>query len=133
MRMERSGASTVMVVDDFVDTRLMIRQFLELGGCRVVEAGNGREAIEVADRERPDLILMDLNMPVLDGFTATLRIRESESVRGVPIVALTAYDTAEFRAAARAVGCDEYISKPVDFNKLMGLVERFAPRARESS
>ena len=102
----------------------MVRRFLEMGGCRVIEAVNGREAIERAQRERPDLILMDLNMPVLDGFTATLRIREDERLGKVPIVAITAYDTPEFRAAANAIGCDDYMAKPVDFGQLMTLLER---------
>ena len=122
---KESAGPIVMVVEDFDDTRQMMRRLLEMGGCRVVEAANGREAIEVAGRERPNLILMDLNMPVLDGFTAALRIRENEQLSEVPIVALTAYESAQSRAAARAVGCDEYIAKPVDFDQLMALIERF--------
>jgi two-component system cell cycle response regulator DivK len=130
--MEQSDAAspTVMVVEDFDDTRQMMRRFLEMGGCRVVEAVNGREAIELAQREHPALILMDLNMPVLDGFTATLRIRENEQMRDVPIVAVTAYDTAEFRAAANAVGCSEYVAKPVDFGQLMTLLNRLLFKGR---
>lgn len=117
----------VLVVEDFDDTRRMLRRLLEMGGCRVVEAANGREAVELAGRERPSIILMDLNMPVLDGFTATLRIRENDAVSDVPIVAVTAYDSAESRAAARAVGCDEYVAKPVDFDQLMELIKRLVP------
>ena len=116
---------TVMVVEDFADTREMMRRVLERGGCRVVEAANGEEAIELAQRERLDLILMDLNMPVLDGFTATLRIREYETTRDVPVVAVTAFDTAEFRAAAAAVGCSEYIVKPLDFERLLSVLKQF--------
>jgi CheY-like chemotaxis protein len=123
-----SASQLVMVVEDFDDTREMMRRFLEMGGCRVVEAANGREAVEQAERETPDLILMDLNMPVLDGFAAALRIRERDEARGVPIVAVTAYDSAESRAAARAVGCVEYVAKPLDFDKLMALVQRLVPR-----
>ncbi len=119
----------VMVVEDFDDARLMMRRFLETRGCRVVEASNGRQAVEIAERERPNLILMDLNMPVLDGFTTTLRIRENNLVCDVPIVAVTAYDSDESRAAARAVGCNEYVAKPVDFNQLMTLIERLVSGA----
>ncbi len=122
-----TGGPLVLVVDDFADTRGMLRQFLEACGCRVAEAANGQEAIETAQRERPDLILMDLNMPVLDGFTATLRIREYEPTRDTPVVAVTAYDTAEFRAAAAAVGCTDYVLKPLDFPRLRSLLERLAP------
>ncbi len=115
------------MVEDFEDTRVLMRHYLERGGCRVVEAADGREAIESARDVRPDLVLMDLNMPVLDGFTATLRLREQDETRDVPVVAVTAYDTAEFRAAARAVGCDDYVAKPLDFSVLMSIVERLLP------
>lgn len=117
----------VMLVDDYEDTREMTRRMLELNGCRVVEAANGQEAIEFAQRDGPDLVLMDLNMPVLDGFTATLRLREDERTRNVPVVAVTAYDTAESRAAANAVGCCEYVVKPLDLDHLASLLERLLP------
>lgn len=117
-------APTVLVVEDFDDARSAMRGLLEIEGYRVVEASDGREAVEVARRERPALILMDLNMPVLDGFGAALRIRELDGLRTVPIVAVTAFDTAEFRAAARAVGCDEFVVKPVDFDRLTELMDR---------
>src|SRR5215204_7144230 len=73
-----AGGPLVMLVEDFRDTREMMRRMLELQGCRVVEASNGQEAIELSQRSRLDLVLMDLNMPVLDGYNATLRIREYE-------------------------------------------------------
>ena len=124
-----AGANpVVLLVEDFADTREMMRRVLEMGGCRVVEAANGQEAIELAQRERIDLILMDLNMPVLDGFTATLRIREYEPTRDVPVVAVTAFDTAEFRAAATAVGCSDYIVKPLDFERLASVLRQFLSR-----
>jgi CheY-like chemotaxis protein len=122
-----TGARLVMLVDDYADTREMLRRAVETCGCRVVEATNGQEAIELSQVERPDLILMDLNMPVLDGFNATLRIRELEPTRDVPVVAVTAHDTAEFRAAAGAVGCCEYLLKPLDFARLFELLERLLP------
>lgn len=125
----RDARPAVLVVDDFDDTRELLRHFLEAGGHRVVEAVNGRDAIEVAGREMPALVLMDLNMPVLDGFTATLRLRENALTRHVPVVAVTAHDTPEFRAAADAVGCDEYLVKPVDFDNLSRLVKIFLPEA----
>lgn len=124
-----AGNPVVMLVEDFDDTRELMRYVLERGGCRVLEAANGQEAIELARRERLDLILMDLNMPVLDGFTATLRIRENEQTRDVPVVAVTAYDTVEFRAAASAVGCSDYVVKPLDFERLGALLKQFLSRA----
>ena len=126
---ERDG-SVVIVVDDFEDTRHMLRRMLELSGCRVVEAANGQEAIDLSQREGPDLVLMDLNMPVLDGFNATLRIREDVRTRDVPVVAITAYDTAESRAAATAVGCCEYVTKPLDHERLKLILQKLLPSRR---
>ena len=117
----------VMLVEDFQDTRDMMRQMLELHGCRVVEASNGQEAIELSQRGGLDLVLMDLNMPVLDGFNATLRIREYERTRDVPVVAVTAFDSAESRAAAGAVGCCDYVVKPLDGENLATLLKRLLP------
>ena len=124
---EVTGNPVVMLVEDFQDTREVVRHMLELRGCRVVEAANGQEAIELSQQGGFDLILMDLNMPVLDGFTATLRIREYERTRDVPVVAVTAYDTEEFRAAAGAVGCCDYILKPLNFERLDSLLKQLLP------
>ena len=124
---EVTGNPVVMLVEDFQDAREVLRHMLEMRGCRVVEAANGQEAIELSQQGGFDLILMDLNMPVLDGFTATLRIREYERTRDVPVVAVTAYDTEEFRAAAGAVGCCDYILKPLNFERLDSLLKQLLP------
>ena len=115
---------TVMVVEDFEDNRFMMRRLLEMSGYRVVEAVNGQEAVEIALRERPDLILMDLSLPLLDGLAATRRIREQPDLRQVPIVAVSAHDTADFHADALAAGCNEYVTKPIDFDQLDSLLQR---------
>lgn len=130
---EGGDAPVVLLVDDYADTREMLGQMLGLRGYRVLEAANGEEAITLAQTGRPDLILMDLNMPVLDGFNATLRIREDERTRDVPVVALTAFDTVEFRAAASAVGCTDFVVKPLDTDRLEALLERLLPSARAVS
>ena len=121
------GGPVVMLVEDFRDPREMMRRMLELEGCRVVEAANGQEAIENSQRGGLDLVLMYLNMPVLDGFNATLRIREYERTRDVPVVAVTAFDSAEARAAAGAVGCCDYVVKPLDIENLSTLLKRLLP------
>ena len=118
------GVKTVMVVEDFEDNRFMMRRLLEMSGYRVVEAVNGEEAIETARRERPDLILMDLSLPLLDGLAATRRIREHDELKKVPIVAVSAHDTADFHAEALAAGCNEYVTKPIDFDQLESLLDR---------
>ena len=123
-----AGGPVVMLVEDFRDTREMMRRMLEMQGCRVVEAANGQEAIELSQRGGLDLVLMDLNMPVLDGFTATLRIREYERRREVPVFAVTAFDSAESRAAAGAVGCCDYVVKPLDLDHLSTLLKRLLPK-----
>jgi CheY-like chemotaxis protein len=114
----------VMVVEDNDDARLMLKVLLEMSRYRVAEASDGLEAIAVALRERPDIILMDGSLPRLDGLTATRRIREQEVLREVPIIVLSGHVTPEFQAAARAVGCTGYLSKPVDFDQLLKLLSQ---------
>ena len=113
---------TVLVVEDFEDNRFMMRRLLEMSGYRVVEAVNGQQAVETARRERPDIILMDLSLPMLDGLAATRRIREQDGLSSVPIVAVSAHDSADFHAEALAAGCDEYVTKPIDFDQLVQLL-----------
>ncbi len=124
MALKNINGLTVMVVDDYADTRRVVKWMLEQHGFRVVEAENGRQAVESSPSVRPDLILMDLSMPQLDGFDATRLIRESGELRGVPIIAVTAHDMAAFRDGAESAGCDYYLSKPIDFNRLMVLIEK---------
>ena len=119
---------TVMVVEDFEDNRFMMRRLLEMSGYRVLEAVNGEEAVELACRERPQLILMDLSLPQLDGLAATRRIRQYPDMRDVPIVAVSAHDTADFHADALAAGCNDYVTKPIDFDQLEALLTRLLPK-----
>jgi len=109
-----SSIRTILVVDDFDDNRLLLRIWLERRGFRVVEAENGLEAVNRATSETPDLIIMDMEMPRLDGLSATRRIREVPSLSKVPIVAVSAYGADQFRELALATGCDEYVSTPFE-------------------
>jgi CheY-like chemotaxis protein len=113
---------TILVVDDFDDTRLLLRTWLERRGFRVVEAEDGIEAIQLASSEVPDLIIMDMEMPLLDGLSATRRIRQLEDLRKVPIVAVSAYGADQFRDLALAAGCDEYVSTPFEPRALEGVI-----------
>ena len=116
--------ATVLVVDDSADTRFVLCRTLGRRGYRIVEAANGREAVEVALRECPDLILMDLNMPVMDGLAATERIRElKERCGDVAIVAVTAFDTYGMKEAALEAGCQAYLLKPLALDELEEVVE----------
>jgi CheY-like chemotaxis protein len=119
---------TVMVVEDFEDNRFMMRRLLEMSGYRVLEAINGEEAVEIARREHPSLILMDLSLPLLDGLAATRRIRQVEELSRIPIVAVSAHDTADFHADALAAGCNDYVTKPIDFDQLEALLNRLLPK-----
>jgi CheY-like chemotaxis protein len=116
---------TVLIADDFEEHRLLMRRVAERSGHRVVEASNGQEAVELARSERPDLILLDLALPVLDGLAAARRIREDEALSDLVIVAITAYDTYGLREAAVEAGCDEYITKPTEASELERLLGRF--------
>ena len=119
---------TVLVVEDFEDNRFMMRRLLEMSGYRVVEAVNGNQAVELAATESPDIILMDLSLPQLDGLAATRRIRSQEGPRKVPIVAVSAHDSADFHAEALAAGCNEYVTKPIDFDQLVQLLDRLTTK-----
>lgn len=117
--------ATILVVDDVEDTRTILRAFLEQRHYRVVEAINGQQAVELALQEHPQLILMDLFMPLQDGISATRAIREEPELQDVPIVALSAYGTLGIiHRDALAAGCNEYVSKPLDFEQLGYLVDR---------
>ncbi len=108
----------ILVVEDHDDTREMLRELLEMWGCRVVEACDGLEAVDAASRERPALILMDGSLPFLDGLGATRRIRENKVLGEVKIVALNGWGSPSYNAAALAAGCDDSLVKPIDFERL---------------
>ena len=117
--------STIMVVEDSDDVRFLLRRWLEKNGYQVVEATNGKDALERATEQCPDLILMDLNLPVLDGLAATEQIRACRAAcKMVPILAVTAHDTYGMKQAALDAGCDDYLVKPIDFNRLDQMLRR---------
>ena len=126
----RRHTPTVLVVDDNADTRVVVRWMMERWGCQVLEAGNGREAFEAVVEARPDLVLMDLSMPVVDGYEAIRSIRGREEFSRLPIIAVTAFDRADSRDGAAAAGCDYFLSKPIDFSRLQVLVEKLTKAAR---
>ena len=117
----------ILVVDDVVDNLVLISLDLQQQGYRVVTASDGEEAVKVAALAYPDLILMDIGMPELDGLGATRKIREQEALRTIPIIALTAFSTDGFRRAAFDVGFDGYLVKPIEFDRLHELIRRLLP------
>ena len=118
---------TIMVVEDDADSRLMMRTLLEMKGYLVIEAANGQEAIETAERERPHLIIMDLQLPYLNGFSVTRYVRQQEHLRGIPIIIISGHDPLHHRPLALAAGCDEYMGKPIDFDLLEQTLSRLLP------
>jgi CheY-like chemotaxis protein len=114
----------VLLVEDTEDNRQMMRRLLEMSGYQVVEAINGEEAVRLASEAKPGIILMDLSLPLIDGLTATRRIRSLPDLRKVPIVAVSAHDTADFHSEALAAGCNAYITKPIDYPELEDIVNR---------
>jgi CheY-like chemotaxis protein len=114
---------TILVVDDFDDTRLLLRTWLQKKGFRVIEAENGKRAIAVAESGRPDLIIMDVEMPELDGLAATRKIRELKDFAAVPILAVSAYGADQYRNHALAAGCNEYVSTPFEPDELERLIQ----------
>ena len=118
---------TILVVEDYEDTSLAMRLALEDRGYHILEASDGAQAVEVAAREHPQIILMDLNLPVLDGLAATERIRSNPNLRDTIIVAVTAYSDQDYRARALAAGCNAFVSKPIDIEWLNELLTELLP------
>ena len=110
---------TILIAEDGDELRNMLSVFLGANGYRVLEVADGREAVEVAVRERPDLVLMDLAMPGTDGITAVADIREYVPASEMPILILSAYDRLEYRTEAISAGCNGYINKPADLAALL--------------
>ena len=122
LAMQENLKPTILVVDDFDDTRLLLRTWLERKGFQVIEAENGHEAVAQAESQRPDLIIMDLEMPGLDGLAATRKIRDMQELKSVPVLAVSAYGADQFREDALAAGCNEYVSTPFEPEDLEKLI-----------
>jgi len=114
----------ILIVDDSADNLAMISLDLQQQNYRVVTASNGEDAIKIAEQTNPNLILMDINLPELDGLAATRRIRDIETLREVPVVAVTAFGTEGFQRAAYDVGVDGYLTKPIDMDRMHQLIAR---------
>ena len=125
-KMGKKLSKKVLVVDDQADIRVVMKILLEMYGYTVVEAANGYEAVERAVNERPDLIFMDIGMPLLDGVQATAAIREHPELANIPVLVLSG-DAEFYGDRALAAGCTEVIRKPLDFNRLRPLVRHYIP------
>jgi CheY-like chemotaxis protein len=119
----------VLIVEDHDDTREMLKTFLGMVGCHVIEAEDGERALNVAEKARPDLILLDMKIPRLDGLTVTRLIRSHPNLHGVPIVAVTGNGTPQFQAEVLRAGCNHCLVKPIDFDRLEELIQMLARSA----
>jgi len=115
----------VLLVEDFEDSRTGLSKLLEIEGYEVIEATDGAQAIEFAISSKPDIILMDLSLPIIDGLTATKKIKEDVSMRNIPIIALSAHDMDDVQRMVTSVGCVDSMAKPVDFPALLDLLSKY--------
>ena len=115
----------ILYVEDNPDNVYMLTRRLKKKGFELIIAGDGQEGIDKAIEENPDLILMDLSLPTMDGWTATAKIKEIEQVRDIPIIALSAHAMPEHRDRAIKAGCSDYDTKPVDIKRLLSKMEQF--------
>ena len=122
MPLTATHSPVVLIVEDHDDTREMLQVLLHVFGCRVLAARNGEEALTLAEESRPDLILMDIKMPRLDGLSLTRLIRSHPTLNRVPIVAVTGMTTPQFHRQILDAGCNNYLDKPIDVDRLERLV-----------
>lgn len=115
---------TVLLVEDNEDNRIVYQTILEYRGYRVHEATNGEEGLRLARQTRPDAILMDISIPIIDGWTATEMLKQDPETADIPVIALTAHALAEDREKAREVGCAGYLAKPCEPRKVVAEIER---------
>lgn len=117
----------ILAVDDTAMNLRLLAKMLEFGGHTVVTANNGAEALEVAERVRPDLILMDLDMPIMDGWTATEHLKATPHLAAIPVVAVTALTLVHEHQRAIQAGCATTMTKPINYSSLLKLVQTYCP------
>ena len=117
----------ILVVEDQEDNRQILRDLLGSVGYELTEAENGEEAIAAVTKRRPDLILMDIQLPVMDGYEATRRIKADPATKSIPIIVVTSYALSGDEAKARAAGCDAYVTKPYSPRQLLAKIREYLP------
>ena len=119
----------ILVVEDQEDNRQIVRDLLTANDYQLTEAENGEEALAAVAKERPDLILMDIQLPLLDGYQATRRIKADPTLKHIPIIVVTSYALSGDEAKARNAGCDAYVAKPFSPRALLDKIRQFASAA----
>lgn len=121
----------ILIAEDFDDNRIALKLMLKLAGYKVLEATDGAQAVEITRREKPDLVLMDLSLPALDGLQATQRLRAEAEFQQLPIIIISAYDDQDNLDQAQAAGGTAYLSKPIEFEKLRTMIARLLNRPQD--
>jgi two-component system cell cycle response regulator DivK len=130
---EKTQSVTILYIEDNLENRILVRRVLEAEGYRVLDAEDGPTGIETALAERPALILMDINLPDVDGYETTARIKAIEALRDVPVIALTANVMKGDREKTLAAGCSGYVQKPIDIDLLPLQIAEFLKKEREAT
>ena len=117
----------ILIVEDQEDNRIILRRLLSKAGYDLIEAMNGEDGVALALSIRPDLILMDIQLPVMDGYEATRRIKSNAELKSIPVIAVTSYALSGDEAKARAAGCDAYVAKPFSPRQLLAKVREYLP------
>lgn len=120
-------SSRILVVEDQEDNRRIMRDLLTSAGYEMIEALTGESGVERAEADRPDLILMDIQLPGLDGYEATRRIKANPALRGIPVIAVTSYALSGDEQKAHDAGCDGYVAKPFSPRALLATIRTFLP------
>jgi two-component system cell cycle response regulator DivK len=115
----------ILIVEDQEDNRVIMRDLLRTAGYELIEAVDGQEGVQLAQRERPDLILMDIQLPIIDGYEATRRIKAIAELKSTPVIAVTSHALSGDEAKARAAGCDGYVAKPFSPRELLAMVRSY--------
>jgi two-component system, cell cycle response regulator DivK len=118
----------ILVVEDQPDSRQIIRDMLAGTDYEITEAENGEEALTAIEKQRPDLILMDIQLPIMDGYTATNQIKANPALRSIPIIAVTSYALGSEEKKAREAGCDDYVTKPFSPRQLLAKIRQYLPQ-----
>jgi two-component system cell cycle response regulator DivK len=117
----------ILVVEDQEDNRQIVRDLLTTTDYEVMEAENGEEALAAVAKQRPDLILMDIQLPIMDGYEATRRLKADPALRAIPIIAITSYALSGDEEKARAAGCDDFVPKPYSPRELLAKIRKYVP------
>ena len=117
----------ILIIEDQEDNRAIMRDLLTGAGFELIEAVDGEEGVKLAQSEQPDLILMDIQLPLIDGYEATRQIRAIDDLKSIPIIAVTSYALSGDEAKTRAAGCNGYVAKPFSPRQLLAKVREFLP------